>query len=129
MVSIYISYGIGEYNGGMGRQIRLEAHLEIKALEKGYRATVDGRERSHWQMIWLLAQGKSTAEVAELTGYSAPWVREVVHRYNAQGEQVLSDSRHRNPGRGCIFARLPVLTLYHHTFASTFDRPAEIPQR
>jgi len=84
----------------MSRQLKLETHLTIEELEKGYRRAVDGRERSHWQMIWLLAQGKSTAEVAHTTGYSVPWVRTIVHRYNAQGAVALSDTRHTNPGRG-----------------------------
>jgi len=88
----------------MGRQLKLEAHLKIEELEKGYRGAVDGRERSHWQMIWLLTQGKSTAEVAQITGYSVPWVRTVVHRYNGQGENALRDTRHANPGRGRLLS-------------------------
>src|SRR5262249_48713757 len=93
------SYQIREYNRGMSRELKLERRLGLEELEKGYRKAKDGRERSHWQMIWLRAQGKSTAEVAAFTGYSVPWVREMVHRFNAEGEAALGDTRHQNLGR------------------------------
>ncbi|MEM8804973.1 MAG: helix-turn-helix domain-containing protein [Cyanobacteria bacterium P01_G01_bin.38] len=44
-------------------------------------------ERSHYQIIWLLAQGRSTAEVSEVTGYSRGWVYKLVWGYNDQGPE------------------------------------------
>jgi transposase len=49
-------------------------------------------------MVWLLASGRALREVAEVTGYSTRWVREVVRRYNAEGPDGLADRRHANPG-------------------------------
>ncbi len=55
-------------------------------------------ERTHYQIVWLLSQGKLTREVAQATGYSAEWIRQIAGRYNRLGEEGLGDRRHRNPG-------------------------------
>jgi transposase len=67
-------------------------------LEDRYRETRDPVERTHYQIVWLLSQGKLTREVADATGYSPEWIREVSRRYNRDGMQGLGDRRHRNPG-------------------------------
>ena len=56
--------------------------------------------RSHWQILWLLSSGKGTGEISQVTGYSVPWIRSIVHRYNAQGPSAVKDRRHQNPGGG-----------------------------
>jgi hypothetical protein len=78
--------------------------LSIEQLATRYRESKDVVERSHYQMIWLLAQGQSTAEVARVTGYSVYWVRVLARRYNAQGGSGLSDLRHAHPGRECMLS-------------------------
>ena len=82
----------------MGKRIRLADHLTVEELERRYRQETDGRARTHWQMLWLLAQGKTTQEVADVTGYTVEWIRELVHRYNQQGPKAVEDRRHHNPG-------------------------------
>jgi transposase len=67
-------------------------------LEQRYRRARDPVARSHYQIIWLLAQGTPTAEVAHVTGYSVNWVREVARRYREDGPTGLGDRRHANPG-------------------------------
>jgi transposase len=37
--------------------------------------------------------------VAKATGYTRPWIRKLVRRYNAQGHAGLEDRRHHNPGQ------------------------------
>lgn len=86
----------------MPKYIKLKDHLKVSEIERRYRATADGVERSHWQIIWLLAQGKRTREVAEITGYSVVWIRALVKRYNANGPAGLDDTRHDNPGRRAL---------------------------
>ena len=54
-------------------------------LERGYRKSRDPVERSHYQIAWLLVRGKAVREVAEVTGYSERWVRELSHRYREGG--------------------------------------------
>lgn len=82
----------------MGKRFQLAAHLSVEEIEQRYRASHDGIARSHWQIIWLLAQGQSMAASARTTGYSTRWISEVAHRYNAQGAEGLGDQRHTNPG-------------------------------
>jgi hypothetical protein len=67
-------------------------------LERGYRKAKDPVERSHYQIAWLLARGKAVREVAEATGYSERWVRELSRRYRERGAEGLGDRRHKNPG-------------------------------
>ena len=83
----------------MPRQIKLEAHLSTEELEQAYRTAHDAVERSQWQILWLLSNGKPTAEVAAVTGYCVDWIRTLVRRYNVQGRQGIGDGRHHNPGR------------------------------
>src|SRR5680860_391433 len=69
----------------MPRCLTVAPHLTVADLEHRYRTCRVAVERSHWHMLWLLAQGHHVPAVATLTGYSVPWVRTIVHRYNADG--------------------------------------------
>ncbi len=82
----------------MARRLKIEAHLSLEELEERYRQAKEGVERSHYQIIWLLAQGKRSEEVAELTGYSRSWIYELVWGYNRIGPESLGDKRRQNPG-------------------------------
>lgn len=82
----------------MPKRIQVEKHLTTEELGKRYRESSDGVKRSHYQIVWLLSQGKLTREVVEATRYSAEWIRQIAVRYNRLGEEGLGDSRHRNPG-------------------------------
>jgi transposase len=84
----------------MGRRLKLEPHLTIEELEQRYKSAKSGIERGHYQLIWLLQSGKSTAEVSEVIGYSRAWIYEVVRSYNRQGPEVLGDQRQHNQGNG-----------------------------
>jgi transposase len=83
----------------MARRIKIAPHLTIEELENRYRQASDGIERTHYQIIWLLAQGRKTQDVADLTGYSRGWIYELVGGYNRLGPDALGDKRHRNPGK------------------------------
>ena len=72
-------------------------HLTVAALEQRYRSAGDPVARSQWQMLWLLAGGMATAEVARVTGYAVRWVQEIARRYRA-GPAAIGDRRHTNPG-------------------------------
>lgn len=82
----------------MPKKLHLEEHLSTQELEERYREARDPVERTHYQIVWLLSQGKLTREVADATGYSPEWIREVSRRYNEGGAGGLGDRRHRNPG-------------------------------
>ncbi len=91
----------------MARSLVLPPHLPPAELERRYRRARDPVERSHWQIVWLLARGEPTAAVCRATGYSPNWVREVARRYRAGGPAGLGDRRHGNPGAA------PLLTAAH----------------
>ncbi|MCA1837783.1 MAG: winged helix-turn-helix domain-containing protein [Actinobacteria bacterium] len=82
----------------MPKTIKLEAHLNSEELENRYREAHDPVERSHYQIVWLISEGKTTRQVMEVTGYSRGWVQQLARRYNTGGPEALGDRRHRNPG-------------------------------
>jgi transposase len=82
----------------MPKRIQITPHLSVKELEQRYRQSTDGIERSHYQIIWLLAQGHRTEEVAQVTGYSRSWIYELVWGYNQLGLDAIGDKRHHNAG-------------------------------
>jgi transposase len=80
------------------RRLTIPPHLAVDELEQRYRRATDAVARSQWQMVWLLAGGAPTAEVARVTGYSVNWVREIARRYREEGPAGVGDRRHGNPG-------------------------------
>src|SRR5260370_12147134 len=86
----------------MNKPITVKAHLSIEAIETRYRKAKDPVERSHWQMVWLLAQGKTTKEIAEVTGYCLTWISALAHRYHDESPRGLRDRRHCIPAGICL---------------------------
>jgi transposase len=82
----------------MPRRAVVAEHLSPDELVARARTARDPVERSHWQVVRLVAGGRSCAEVAEIVGYSLTWVRTVIRRYNAAGPEGLDDRRHANAG-------------------------------
>jgi len=82
----------------MPRRITIQPRLSLEELENRYRQAKDPVERSHYQIIWLLAQGRPSEEVASITGYSRSWIYELVWGYNRIGPDTLGDKRHEHPG-------------------------------
>jgi hypothetical protein len=46
----------------MPKYMTVATHLTTEELEKHYRKARDGVDRSQWQIIWLVAQGKHSGE-------------------------------------------------------------------
>ena len=82
----------------MPKTIQLEPHLGSEELEDRYRKAHDRVLRTHYQILWLISEGKTTSQVMEHTGYSRGWIQQLARRYNASGPEALGDGRHRNPG-------------------------------
>ncbi|MFI5274945.1 MAG: winged helix-turn-helix domain-containing protein [Ktedonobacterales bacterium] len=82
----------------MPRPLKIAVHLSVTELEASYRRATDPVARSQWQMLWLLAGGQSTAQVAASTGYSCDWIRTIAHRYQEAGPAGVGDRRHHNRG-------------------------------
>jgi transposase len=88
---------------------RIVDHLPVEELEARYRAARDATEARHFQAIWLLAQGRTFVEVAEVLAFAPRWVEELAARYNAFGPEALGDQRRRN-GRGASLLTEAVLS-------------------
>jgi len=71
----------------MPKYVSIAPHLSVDDLEYRYRKASDPVERSHFQIVWLLAQGKRVGEVSLVTGYCANWIRQVARRYNREGHR------------------------------------------
>ena len=48
---------------------RVAEHLSVAELQAGYRGSKEATLARHSQVIWLLAQGRTGAETARLTGF------------------------------------------------------------
>ena len=49
--------------------MQVVGHLSVAELQAGWRGSKDATLARHYQVIWLLAEGRSCAEVARLTGF------------------------------------------------------------
>src|SRR5260370_2660502 len=78
----------------MSRRIHLQPHLSVDELERRYRAAKEPNERTWWQLLWLLAQGRTATELSAVTGYRAYWIGQIAKRYNEQGPAGMQNRRH-----------------------------------
>ena len=76
--------------------VQVAGHLGVAELQARWRGSNDAMLARHYQVIWLLAEGRSCAEVARLTGFVRRWVEELVARYNQFGPSSLGDRRRGN---------------------------------
>src|SRR5258706_1327892 len=83
----------------MGRHIHLQPHVTVDDLERRYRAAKEPHERSWWQILWLLAQGRTATELAGVTGYSAYWIGQIAKRYNERGPAGMHNRQHTTSRR------------------------------
>jgi hypothetical protein len=54
----------------MPKRITIVPHLSPEELQAGFRQAKTTTQAHHYQIIWLLTMGKTTAEVMAVTGYS-----------------------------------------------------------
>ena len=87
---------------------KVRDHLSVSALEDRLKACADATSARHVQVIWLLAQGHSCAQVSALTAFGERWIQQVLERYNAEGPEALGDLRRRN-GRAATILTPTVL--------------------
>ena len=88
-------------NEGAG-MARVVDHLSVAELQAAYRGSRDATLARHFQVIWLLAQGRSVSETARLTGFVGRWIEELLARYNALGPSSLGDRRRGNGAKPTI---------------------------
>ena len=82
--------------------LRIKPHLTHEEITKRYRKCKQGREKSYWHLIWLMADPKKEiliTEAAQIVGFCQRWARILVNRYNQEGAENLIDQRRNNEGR------------------------------
>jgi transposase len=74
----------------------------VAELQAGYRGSKAATLARHYQVIWLLAQGRTVTETARLTGFVPRWVEQLLVRYNQLGPSSLGDRRRGNGTKATI---------------------------
>lgn len=87
---------------------RVAEHRGLSELEERFRTAKDPILARHVQVIWLLAQGHTTAEVSAVTSFVPRWIEQWLARYNAEGLAALGDLR-RHKGRAPALLKPDVL--------------------
>lgn len=90
--------------------VQVADHLDTVELQARWRESRDATLARHYQVIWLLAEGRTVAEVARLTGFVRRWVEELVVRYNRFGPSSLGDRRRSNGAKPRILT-LAILAM------------------
>jgi transposase len=83
-------------------------HRTVNQIVNTYRACRHPVEKVRWHAVWLLArtdEPRTPAQVADLVGLSGVTVREVLHRWNADGPAGLADRRQHNGSSPKLTAR------------------------
>ena len=78
----------------MARRIHLQPYLSVDELEQRYRTAKEPNERTWWQILWLLAQGRTATELSAVIGYRAYWIGQIAKRYNEHGPEGMHNRRH-----------------------------------
>jgi transposase len=81
------------------KKIEMAAHLSVAELEEHYKAASSARDGRRWHVLWLVGQGQSIAQAAEVVGIHRQTAREIVKRYNEQGAEGVHDRRRHNTGQ------------------------------
>ena len=76
--------------------VRVADHLSVAEHQASYRGSKGATLARHFQVIWLVAEGRTVTETARLTGFVRRWVEELVVRYNRYGPSSLGDRRRSN---------------------------------
>lgn len=77
----------------MTRQTHLHPHLPDAELAQRARRAPTLVEARRWQLLALVADGKSAKDAAALVGLNANYARRVIDRYNRDGPESLRDRR------------------------------------
>ncbi|NJK91048.1 MAG: helix-turn-helix domain-containing protein [Blastochloris sp.] len=77
--------------------IKLTAHHNCAQLKKRYPSCADPVEKTHWWIIWKIAQAQEPMSgIAQEAGVGRQWVYKLKDRYNLLGQEGLKDRRSDN---------------------------------
>ncbi len=70
---------------------------ELASLKQHGATATTATERRRWQVLVLLASGKTRRDVSAASGYSLRTIRQIMQRYRSDGAAGLIDERQRPP--------------------------------
>jgi transposase len=70
---------------------------ELASLKQQEAAAISATERCRWQVLVLIALGKTRQDISAATGYSLRTIQQIVQRYRRDGAAGLIDGRQRFP--------------------------------
>jgi len=88
--------------------LRIAPHLTFEVIESRYKTCANGRNKTRWHLIWLMANPDKPLRItaaAQMVGYGEHWARILVGRYNKGGAEHLVDQRKHNKGREPILSK------------------------
>lgn len=88
-------------------RIQIIPHLDYAELIRRCETCQSSKTKSYWLAIQLLSrleEPMTVDQVAETVGFSADWVRKLVHRYNRLGPIALTDSYQRHNRKKPLFS-------------------------
>jgi transposase len=86
-------------------RFHVDEYLSAGEIDRRYRTCPSAREKTHWQIVWLLTRPdgpRTAAAVARVVGLTPTWVRTLVRRWNAHGPDGLADGRRGNGPQGTL---------------------------
>ena len=78
----------------MARQLQIEWQDDVESLGAAYRAAKDGQNKLRLHGLWLLRQGKSMTETANILGVHYRTLQEWVAWYREGGIEAILAHRH-----------------------------------
>ena len=101
-------------------------HFSVEVVKQRYLECECLRERTHWHIIWLLADtrdSRTPRQVAEIVGCTPDWVRKLLKRYNLKAKRLCEINaktmeasvfwmKHSKPHSHLPFLRLLVMAVF-----------------
>ena len=79
----------------MPRKLHLEKHLTTDDLKALYQKSTSPVELRRWHLLWLVADGWTLTEAANIVGLSYHYAREIIQSYNQRGAKGVISRRNR----------------------------------
>lgn len=96
----------------MAARVKVSPDQE-EMLRERYRAETDGQQRTYWQTLWLSSKGRTSGQIADVTGFTPAWIRRLIHRFNAEGVHAIRDRRDTNTGQQPLLNEEQLAALEH----------------
>lgn len=81
----------------MSPKARLEPHLTVEELKQRYRQARDTTEARRWHLLYLVAQGQTIKQAAQIVSLNYDYAKEIIRRYNNEGAAAVRNRKRDRP--------------------------------